>query len=72
MKDSERGKRDPEIDKKYSFAKMLLIGAFIIFILVLIYSGIIAKLGLESNIAIITSWSITLFSLSTQYLKESK
>ncbi|GHV20960.1 hypothetical protein FACS189494_05640 [Spirochaetia bacterium] len=72
MKDSDRGKSDPNIDKKFSFAKMLLIGAFIIFILVLVYSFIMAKFNLESNTAVITSWSITLFSLSTQYLKENK
>ncbi|GHU46490.1 hypothetical protein FACS1894200_00120 [Spirochaetia bacterium] len=62
----------PEIERKFSFAKRLLNGAFIVFILVLVYSGIMTGLGLESNIAVITSWSITLFSLSTQYLKETK
>jgi pheromone shutdown protein TraB len=59
-------------DKKFSFAKMLLIGTFIVFILVLVYSVIMAHLKLETNLAVITSWSITLFSLSTQYLKENK
>ncbi|GHV89789.1 hypothetical protein AGMMS50268_02920 [Spirochaetia bacterium] len=67
------GKPMPGIDdKKFSFARMLLIGAFFAFVLVLVYSGIMAKLGLESNLAVLTSWSITLFSLSTQYLKENK
>lgn len=72
MKDSERGKPNPEIDKKFSFANKFLIGAFIMFILVLVYSGIMAAYGLENNIGVITSWSITLFSLSTQYLKGDK
>jgi flagellar biogenesis protein FliO len=59
-------------ETKFTFAKMLLIIAFIVFFLILVYAVIMAHLKLENNLAVITSWSITLFSLSTQYLKEKK